>query len=189
MFKISDISIQRSHEVTVDVVCEFLPESKKKLVVLDVGAGTGRVAEEMLNRGFQLIDALESSEQRLSVAKKRSLYDNYYNCNIAAGRLPIDDGVYDVVVSAEGIGERRIPCAALRELARVTKPGGVVVISLKEEHLHTISEYMDRLEPAMMSLQTDGHWELLTREVVPYYSDGKTGLVFAFKRCHLHGAG
>merc|ERR1712110_80101 len=137
----------------------------------------------MLNRGFQLIDALEPVSSKLTVAKKRSLYDNYYNCNIHTDRLPINDDVYDVVVSAEGFGDRGIPCDALPEIARVTKPGGIIIISLKEEHLHTDGPYMDRLEPTLMALQTEGQWELLSREVTPYYQDNKTGLIFSFRRC------
>jgi SAM-dependent methyltransferase len=50
--------------------------------------------------------------------------------NIEGGRFPFDDATFDAVVFAEIIEHLLMdPCAALREIKRVLKPGGTLVLT------------------------------------------------------------
>jgi 2-polyprenyl-3-methyl-5-hydroxy-6-metoxy-1,4-benzoquinol methylase len=50
-------------------------------------------------------------------------------CNLDDGRLPLADACADVVVSVETIEHLENPRAFMRELTRLAKPGGFVVVS------------------------------------------------------------
>ncbi len=107
-------------------------------VVLDVHAGAGRTAVELMQRlpkESKLI-ALEPDAQLRELAKAR-LVDHKDRVYIKAGGL--DDvasmpaGGYDLVVANLVLGEAANVGEALRELLRVTKPGGQLLATLPLE--------------------------------------------------------
>ncbi len=54
----------------------------------------------------------------------------FFRTESAVPRLSFADDVYDLVVCNLGLGEMPRPSAALRDFARVTKPGGEVRCTL-----------------------------------------------------------
>ena len=86
------------------------------------------------------------------------------------------------MVLAGSMGEGHIPTNGLREFARVTKPGGFVIIVMREEYLSIVDEYKDRLEPLMKQMESEGVWKIEQRIQVPHYSFNKTGLVFIMRK-------
>lgn len=99
-----------------------LPENA---VVLDLAAGTGDFSRLVLQRfpGARTI-AVDITEKMLRVARSRGLKEAV--CGDAQ-KLPFADASFDCVFV--GYGLRNFPSldAALREIMRVTRPGGYIV--------------------------------------------------------------
>uniref|UniRef100_A0A0B6ZMB4 Methyltransferase domain-containing protein n=1 Tax=Arion vulgaris TaxID=1028688 RepID=A0A0B6ZMB4_9EUPU len=161
---------------------QFPNESERgRLVILDVAAGSGFVGEELTARGFTVLDALEPSEGMLSLAKSKDIYRRMFQCYLNGEQLQVESNYYDLAVICGGMGEGHIPCSGLIELIRVVKPGGLVIIAMREAYLTTVHEYKDRLEPMMKEFERDDKWESLSRTVVPRYSFDNNGIIYIFR--------
>ena len=103
-------------------------EAEPEDVVLDVGCGTGALLHAIA-RTFPgaCLTGVDLSTDMLAVA--RTKVDP--KVTLRQGRaenLPFADEAFDVVVSSSVLHYLRAPDAALREMRRVLKPGGRVVI-------------------------------------------------------------
>jgi len=106
--------------------------------VLDLATGTGDVGLLLLDRtpGVEVV-GLDPSARMLDVARGkvagRGLSDRMTLTQGDAERLPFPDASFDGIVMAFGI--RNVPdrAAALREMARVVRPGGrISILELSE---------------------------------------------------------
>jgi len=95
--------------------------------VLDVGAGDGNVALACVASGAR-VDACDPSRAMIGRGRART-GDAVAWRRADAQRLPYDDDSFDAVVSAFGVSEAARPGRAVRELARVCRPGGRVVLA------------------------------------------------------------
>jgi demethylmenaquinone methyltransferase/2-methoxy-6-polyprenyl-1,4-benzoquinol methylase len=93
--------------------------------VLDVATGTGLVAEELLRRGFR-VTALDQSPEMLTVARQR-LGRRSEVVQASAEELPFPDASFDHLTFTYLLRYVDEPGSVLAELARVVRPGGVVV--------------------------------------------------------------
>ncbi|CAG5118505.1 unnamed protein product, partial [Candidula unifasciata] len=152
MYKQSEVRPDPVQETAVAFLCDLFPESRNRLLILHIGMGTGRLAEEMVNKGFYLIDVVEPSNNAVTDATRCCLYDKVYKCCFSAACVAIPDGMYDIVVWMQEILGQRIPLEGLSELIRLCKPGGIVVMAVEETHPYT-GGYTARLQSAMMDLE------------------------------------
>jgi demethylmenaquinone methyltransferase/2-methoxy-6-polyprenyl-1,4-benzoquinol methylase len=92
--------------------------------VLDVACGTGDIAFEAAGRGAR-VAGLDITERMVRLARKKPGCPPVLVGDILA--LPFADGSFDVVTA--GYGLRNVPelQPALREIARVLRPGGVLL--------------------------------------------------------------
>jgi len=92
--------------------------------ILDVGCGTGYNLG-LLGRHGSVV-GLDLNERGLTLAREmeRPLV------RATSERLPFDDGTFDLVTSFDMMQCIPTDHEAVREMARVAKPGGVVVISM-----------------------------------------------------------
>ncbi|KAH3701852.1 demethylmenaquinone methyltransferase-like isoform X1 [Dreissena polymorpha] len=158
-------------------------EEKASVRVFDVAAGTGLCSLWLRSHGFQHIDGLDPSEGMLAKARAKNLYDRYICDFITDKRLDINDDTYDVLTVSAGLGEGHIPCCALYEMVRVVKPGGRIVIVTRAQHLETVEEYRDRLEPLMDRLEVEGKWQKLERKIFPGFFLDKEGILWKYQVC------
>ena len=100
----------------------------------DLGAGTGFMTEGLLRRGVKVI-AVDQSQAMLDVlARKLSGFDGL-ECRLGgAERLPIEDGLVDSVFANMYVHHVEDPAGAIEEMARILRPGGVLVITDLDEH-------------------------------------------------------
>jgi ubiquinone/menaquinone biosynthesis C-methylase UbiE len=98
-------------------------------VVLDAGCGTGAVGSHLAASGFAAVDGLDVSAEMLDVAERKSVYRTLMRGDLLS-ELAIDDATYDAVVSAGTFVSGHVGAAALRELVRVVRPGGVLVFNV-----------------------------------------------------------
>ncbi|ASJ09324.1 ubiquinone biosynthesis protein UbiE [Thermococcus siculi] len=90
---------------------------------LDLGCGTGNYTLELKRRGFDVI-GLDASEGMLEIARSKGL-----NCVRGdAYNLPFPDNSFDLVLSVTMFEFIHEPEKVVREIHRVLKPGGEVLI-------------------------------------------------------------
>ena len=94
---------------------------------LDVAAGPGNVAQQLLARGARHVTALDLSFNMLAEGARRGLPDVGW-VNGDAQRLPVGDAAVDGVTISFGLRNIPDPERALAEFARVTRPGGTLVV-------------------------------------------------------------
>lgn len=92
--------------------------------VLEVGCGPGVLCRELAQLPVASVTGLDADPNLLRVALERGGGPSYHLGS--AERLPFADGDFDVVVCHLVLLWLRDPVAALREMARVTRKGGVV---------------------------------------------------------------
>jgi 2-polyprenyl-3-methyl-5-hydroxy-6-metoxy-1,4-benzoquinol methylase len=110
------------HEVVQALVAALGPAAGKK--ALDAPLGRGAMAFHLHQAGYEVsgadIDLEQSAGLPAGITRQA--------CNLAA-QLPFPDASFDLVTCLEGIEHVENHFQMLRELARVTKPGGHLVIS------------------------------------------------------------
>ena len=92
--------------------------------VLDVATGTGLVAERLVAAGFT-VTGLDQSPDMLAQARRR-FEGRVELVEASATELPFADASYDHLTFTYLLRYVDDPAATLRELARVTRPGGTV---------------------------------------------------------------
>ncbi|KAK2163804.1 hypothetical protein LSH36_74g12007 [Paralvinella palmiformis] len=170
----------QGYVMAADMVKKYTKDDKS-IKILDIGAGTGLLGEQLKNRDFTDVDGLEPSSEMLKIATEKGVYQQYYCDTLDGKNVKIPDDRYDVVVSSGAMGEGHIPCNGLCEMIRIVKQGGLAIIVMKEGYLELVMEYKDRLEPFMEELEKSGQWKQLERTVVSNYSFGQNGLIFVYK--------
>lgn len=98
--------------------------------VLDVGCGTGVLAREALARVRPggSVAGIDPNEAMLRVAREKEAAVEWRNGRAEA--LPFDDGAFDAVLCQFALMFFEDPVAAIREMARVARPGGRVVVAV-----------------------------------------------------------
>ena len=119
--------------------------------ILDLAAGTGTSSAPFVQAGASVV-ACDFSLGMLAVGQARNPHLDFAAADAMA--LPFADGVFDAVTISFGLRNIADTTAALRELRRVTKPGGRLLIC---EFSHPTNgpwrtvylEYLMRLLPAL----------------------------------------
>jgi SAM-dependent methyltransferase len=91
--------------------------------VVDVGAGTGTLTAELLRRGA-LVSSADPSEPFVEAARQR--FPGVDAHVASAEALPFADGEFDAALAQLVVNFMSDPVAGVREMARVTKAGGIV---------------------------------------------------------------
>ncbi|CAH1237838.1 B4GALNT2 [Branchiostoma lanceolatum] len=152
-----------------------------KVRILDVAAGTGSCGEELVRLGFKGLDGVDGSPDMLKLAERKQIYNRLICDFVGPNPLDIENDTYDAIACCSAFAPGHLKEECLPELIRVVKPGGHIVITFREEYLHTVENYRDRLEPCMARLQQEGLWERVTREVFPKFYEDKDGITFVYK--------
>src|SRR4030042_2785975 len=97
--------------------------------ILDVATGTGKQAFAFARRGYDVI-GIDLSEAMLKVANKKNKYGNVKFEVGDATNLPFEDNGFDVSCVSFGLHDMPLTIRekALKEMVRVTKKEGMIVI-------------------------------------------------------------
>jgi ubiquinone/menaquinone biosynthesis C-methylase UbiE len=103
-------------------------------VAADIGAGTGFVSEELLRRGLKVI-AVDESETMLETMRKKFGTGGTIEYRVGESEhLPLNDESVDYVFANMYLHHVEHPAAAIKEMTRVLKPNGKIVITDLDEH-------------------------------------------------------
>ena len=127
-----DFINEMQYQLHFSVADEFILNGGEGLV-LDVGAGTGALAQALLQKGKFSIEATDISEEMLEIAKSKNIYKRSFLSDLTK-EVPVDNSFYDGVVSSGTFTHGHVGPSSIRELVRVTKPGGLITISVNEKH-------------------------------------------------------
>ncbi len=97
---------------------------------LDVGSGAGRLARELARRCREAIGVDSSAPmiERATARAKAAGVENAWFLEAEATALPFPDGGFDLVIASNLLFHLADPAAALREAARVLRPGGRIAL-------------------------------------------------------------
>src|SRR3954465_7835337 len=96
---------------------------------LDVGCGPGALTRELVARlGAGSVSAVEPSPSFVAAARER--HPDAPIEQASAEDLPFADAAFDAALAQLVVHFMRDPVAGLREMARVTRPGGAVAASV-----------------------------------------------------------
>jgi ubiquinone/menaquinone biosynthesis C-methylase UbiE len=116
------------------LIRKYLGNIAKKKSCLEVGCGTGKISEAVVNIVGSLIVTDISDKLAREVGEKLNL--SWMQQDACA--LTIPDSSFDVVISSECIEHVPDPKKALREIVRVLKPGGVIVVTTPNKFWYPI---------------------------------------------------
>jgi ubiquinone/menaquinone biosynthesis C-methylase UbiE len=126
--------LDESRALVKDLLTRLLPRTDWS--ALDVATGTGKVAVAVAELGGK-VTALDAAEGMLArcreLAKDWGVQERMHFTKATATAMPFPDNTFDVVLSFRFL--HLFPTTEysvfLREMARVTKPGGFVIVEVK----------------------------------------------------------
>ncbi|MGE3822526.1 MAG: class I SAM-dependent methyltransferase [Isosphaeraceae bacterium] len=119
-----------------DVILRHLPEAPG-LRLLDVAIGDG-VYTSWLPESWSIL-GVDVSTTQLAACQKRNFERDLRLVLAEAEDLPFHENQFDVVLSIGGFNHFNDPEGALREMARVAKPGARIVVS---DELPDLTDWM-----------------------------------------------
>lgn len=117
------------HQKVGDIVdsINLKQDGGEKLKVLDAAAGIGHMSCWLNMRGYDVVPVdIDTSQWRVKGLECRQQDLN--------GRLALESGFFDLVISIETIEHLENPFHFLRELIRVLKEGGTLIVSTPNVH-------------------------------------------------------
>jgi SAM-dependent methyltransferase len=125
-------SVLRSHRTRTaeNSAGYLLPSLRPGLSVLDVGSGPGTITVDLAKRVAPgRVTALETTQATLELTRAEAARQGGTTINFIVGdvhALELPDATFDVVHAHQVLQHVADPVAALREMIRVCRPGGVV---------------------------------------------------------------
>ena len=116
-------------------------------LLVDLGTGTGRMLEIFSKRASRAV-GFDISPDMLTIARAKLDELAAENCQVRQGdcaNVPLEDNVADIVILHQVLHFLDDPQRAVNEAARITRPGGCVLIAdfgphemedLRNEHAH-----------------------------------------------------
>ena len=123
--------VLNSNYVSPKKICSFfnIYARNTDTPILDVGAGTGLVGECLYKTGNNKIIGIDISSEMLEQARLKRCYSSLLKADVTK-KIPLKSNSIGAVVSAGTFTHGHVGPSAFDELLRITKPGGLFVLSI-----------------------------------------------------------
>lgn len=103
-------------------------------VAADIGAGTGFVTEGLIRKGLQVMAVDQSGVMLKEMRKRFSGVEGIEYLEGESEKLPIPDESVDYAFANMYLHHVKTPLKAMKEMRRILKPGGKLVITDMDKH-------------------------------------------------------
>jgi len=166
-----------AHIASAEAVASALDD--KEALILDAGCGTGLVGEQLADKGYRRMDALDYSREMLEVAERKAIYRRHIQADLSKP-LEMNDDHYDAVVCTGTFTYGHVKADAFDELIRVTRPDGVICFTIREGAYEDYG-YRQR----MIALEQQSKWELMGMADTDYLkNEGVTCKLCTYRVVH-----
>lgn len=111
---------------------KIIGKTIKPRLILDVATGTGDLAIASLRLGPEKVSGIDISRQMLEAGRKKihkkGLEKKIELIRCDSEKIIFPDNMFDVAMVAFGVRNFSSPAAGLREMLRVVRPGGMVMV-------------------------------------------------------------
>lgn len=140
--------IKKIYPYLITDLKNYYNDSFDKKTILEIGTGPGHIIEELLKENFSKVIGIDISLDMLLRAKKRNYNNsNLFLINAKAEKIPLFDSSIDIVISRGSVFFWKDLDAAFKEIYRILKPNGFLLIgggygiSTPESIISDIHEY------------------------------------------------
>ena len=170
--------VQAPHPIITRTRLLELLDAKPDDRVLELGPGTGyytlAVAQELRQGRLTIVDIQQEMLDHTMRRATEAAIENIASVRADAQALPFSDASFDAAYTVTTLGEVPDPDQALRELARVLKPSGGLVVGellLGDPHAVTFSALRTRADRVGLRVERRigsflGYFALLRRDGV-----------------------
>lgn len=120
--------------------------------LLDAGCGTGLSGPYVAALGYPEIDGLDMSPEMLELAASRGTYRGVKQ-GVLGEKLPWADDTFAAIFSTGVFTEGHAPASAMFELVRITRPGGHIILTVRDVVLDAKG-----FRTIFSELETAGRW-------------------------------
>jgi len=110
------------------IIRSLLKHGIKGKKCLDVGPGTGRCLQFLKRNHASYLGAVDISEESLGRGSK--LCNKTQKADVETDKFGFESNFFDIVISIEILEHLRNPESYLSEIVRVTKNGGIILMSI-----------------------------------------------------------
>jgi ubiquinone/menaquinone biosynthesis C-methylase UbiE len=154
-----------------NIVKQFATKSVNKPLIVDLGVGTGLLPMEMIRAiPNAKILGVDPSEEMLKKANE-NIKNNNFEAKIGkAESIPLDSEKADIVVSRFSLAYWNPPEAGFKEIYRILKSGGIIVLEVLNK---------DIPKQKLYSIKIQMHLKSASNDVIKYHIDAyKTAYSF-----------
>lgn len=121
-----------------EIFRKYVPSTTQGLKILDAGCGTGLAAVELQKQAtaengvpYSVIHGMDISPEMLAAAKGKGIYQDLKIVDMTKP-FPYNNGEYDACICVGTFTHGHVGPAAITELIRIVKPGGINVFTVHE---------------------------------------------------------
>jgi len=149
--------------------------------MLDIGCGTGLIVRELQKLAhYTNVDGLEPAARMLKVGIEKGYYKKGYNQFFG-----LDSGIekdsYDIIFSVGAFVPNHIKAVAVKEVCRITKPGGFAIIATRASYM-TIDKDLAQLRPIIQEMERQGEIRIVEDREFDNYFINLTGQLFVLQK-------
>jgi predicted TPR repeat methyltransferase len=159
----SDLMTQMGYKapaITTSIFAKHLARADAK--ILDVGCGTGVVGALLAQSGYTAVDGLDYSQEMLQKAKQKRIYKQLIQADLTKA-LDLPNNLYDAIISVGTFTLGHVGPDAFSELIRITAPGGIICLTVRQE-AWIEHEYRKRT----LEIELAEKWQLREMQTVEY---------------------
>lgn len=142
---------------------KYLNKPKEEIKIIDCGAGTGLSGVELNEIGYTNLCALDISQEMLNEAKKKNVFKKFICAPLNDQQNPeVKTGEYDVMICIGTLASAHVKPAAMVEMIRMIRIGGLISFNIRYGELETY-------QPKMEELEKRGNWEKVSEDTLPQF--------------------